>query len=299
MARRTLAPGTGRATVLTAAGPEPDPRRARADAVAAARAADVTVVVIGTTEGDESEGLDRTTLQLDATQAEFVHEIVRANTRTVVVVNCGAPVELPWRKDPGAVLLTWFPGQEGGHALADVLLGRVEPGGRLPTTWPATLAEAPVHQTRPVEGVLPYEEGLHIGHRAWLRSGTEPAYWFGHGQGYTTWAYEDLGRPEPAPGGHEIPVVLRNTGTRRGREVVQLYVSRPESTVERPVRWLAGWAAVEAGPGERVTAYVRVPERALQYWSPEPRGWVTEPGRFTLLAGRSAGDLPLRAALDV
>ncbi|MFD9379403.1 glycoside hydrolase family 3 C-terminal domain-containing protein [Streptomyces sp. NPDC059999] len=299
VARRTLAPGTGRATVLTAAGPEPDPRRARADAVAAARAADVAVVVIGTTEGDESEGLDRTTLQLDAIQVEFVHEIVRANTRTVVVVNCGAPVELPWRKDPGAVLLTWFPGQEGGHALADVLLGRVEPGGRLPTTWPATLAEAPIHQTRPVEGVLPYEEGLHIGHRAWLRSGTEPAYWFGHGQGYTTWAYEDLGRPEPAPGGHEIPVVLRNTGTRRGREVVQLYVSRPESTVERPVRWLAGWAAVEAGPGERVTAYVRVPERALQYWSPEPRGWVTEPGRFTLLAGRSAGDLPLRAALDV
>ncbi|MFD5934679.1 glycoside hydrolase family 3 C-terminal domain-containing protein [Streptomyces sp. NPDC060333] len=299
VARRTLAPGTGRATVLTAAGPEPDPRRARVEAVAAARAADVAVVVIGTTEGDECEGVDRATLQLSFNQKEFVHEIVRANARTVVVVNCGAPVELPWRGDPGAVLLTWFPGQEGGHALADVLLGRVEPGGRLPTTWPATLAEAPVRETRPVEGVLPYEEGLHIGHRAWLRSGTEPAYWFGHGLGYTTWAYEDLGRPEPAPGGHEIPVVLRNTGTRRGREVVQLYVSRPESTVERPVRWLAGWAAVEAEPGERVTAYVRLPERALQYWSPEPRGWVTEPGRFTLLAGRSAGNLPLRAALDV
>lgn len=299
VARRTLAPGTGRATVLTAAGPEPDPRRARADAVAAARAADVAVVVVGTAEGDECEGTDRTTLRLSPAHEEFVHEIVRANARTIVVVNCGAPVELPWRRDPGAVLLTWFPGQEGGHALADVLLGRVEPGGRLPTTWPATLAEAPVRETRPVEGVLPYEEGLHIGHRAWLRSGTEPAYWFGHGLGYTTWAYEHLGRPEPAPGGHEIPVVLRNTGTRRGREVVQLYVSRPESAVERPVRWLAGWAAVEAEPGERVTAYVRVPERALQYWSPDPRGWVTEPGRFTLLAGRSAGDLPLRAALDV
>lgn len=298
LARRELAPGTGRATVLTAAPPAPDPAEALAAAVAAARTADAAVVVVGTTEGAECEGHDRQTLRLPPPQDELVREIVRANPRTVVVVNAGGPVELPWRAAPGAVLLTWFPGQEAGRALADVLLGRAEPGGRLPTTWPAALADAPVRTTRPTRGVLPYEEGLHIGHRAWLRAGTTPAYWFGHGLGYTTWEYERLGTPEPAPDGYEVPVVLRNTGTRQGREVVQLHLARPDSAVDRPVRWLAGWTAVEAGPGERVTAYVPVPARTLRYWSPEARAWILEPGTFTVLVGRSAGDLPLRASLE-
>lgn len=298
-ARRRLAPGTGRATVLTAAPPAPDPAEALAAAVAAARAADVAVVCVGTIEGAESEGHDRTSLRLPAPQDELVRAIARANPRTVVVVNTGGPVELPWRADAAAVLLTWFPGQEAGHALADVLLGRAEQGGRLPTTWPAALTDAPVRTTRPAGGVLPYEEGLHIGHRAWLRAGTAPAYWFGHGLGYTTWHYEDLGAPEPAPGGgYEIPVVLRNTGPRPGREVVQVHLARPDSEVDRPVRWLAGWTAVRADPGERVTARVPIPVRALQHWSPETRTWATEPGRFTVHAGPTAGELPLRAELE-
>ncbi|MFG2750954.1 glycoside hydrolase family 3 C-terminal domain-containing protein [Streptomyces xanthophaeus] len=298
-ARRRLDPGTGRATVLTAAPPAPDPARALAEAVATARAADAAVVFVGTTEGGESEGRDRTSLHLPAPADLLVREVTRANPRTVVVVNAGGPVELPWRADAAAVLLTWFPGQEAGHALADVLLGHAEPGGRLPTTWPATLADAPVRTTRPTRGVLPYEEGLHIGYRAWLRAGTVPAYWLGHGLGYTSWEYERLAAPRPLPdGGHEIAVELRNAGARRGREVVQLHLARPGSAVERPVRWLAGWAAVEAGPGERVTASVRVPPRALQHWSADRGGWVTEPGRFTVLAGPNAGNLPLRTDLE-
>ncbi|MFE3559760.1 glycoside hydrolase family 3 protein [Streptomyces sp. NPDC059193] len=298
-ARRRLAPGTGRATVLTAAPPAPDPADALAAAVAAARAADVAVVCVGTTDGAESEGRDRTSLRLPEPQDELVRQVVRVRPRTVVVVNAGGPVELPWRAEAAAVLLTWFPGQEAGHALADVLLGRVEPGGRLPTTWPTALTDAPVRSTRPTAGILPYEEGLHIGHRAWLRAGRTPAYWFGHGLGYTTWRYEALGVPRPrADGGYRIPVVLRNTGTRPGREVVQVHLSRPGSAVERPVCWLAGWTAVRAGPGERVTAYVRIPARALQHWSPAARAWVTEPGRFTVRAGPTAGELPLRTALD-
>ncbi|MFH8889388.1 glycoside hydrolase family 3 C-terminal domain-containing protein [Streptomyces sp. NPDC017949] len=299
VARRALASGTGRATVLTAAPPDPEPGRARADALAAAGAADAVVVCVGSVEGGESEGRDRDTLELDSSQGRFIREIARANPRTIVVVNCGGPVVLPWRKDPAAVLLTWFPGQEGGAALADVLLGRAEPGGRLPTSWPDALADAPVRTTRPTRGVLPYEEGLHIGYRGWLRSGREPAYWFGHGLGYTTWEFERIGMPVPLPGGgYEVPVEVRNTGSRPGREVVQVHLARPGSTVERPVRWLAGWAAVRAEPGDRATARVRIPVRALQHWSPPAGGWVTEPGRFTLLAGRSAGNLPLRAALD-
>lgn len=286
--------------MLTAAPPAPDPAEALAAAVAAARAADAAVVCVGTTEGAESEGYDRSSLQLPAPQGELVRSVARVNPRTVVVVNAAGPVELPWRAKVAAVLLAWFPGQGAGHALADVLLGRAEPGGRLPTTWPGVLVDAPVKATRPSGGVLPYEEGLHIGHRAWLRAGTTPAYWFGHGLGYTTWRYEDLGAPEPDPGGgYEVRVTLRNTGPRSGREVVQTHLARPGSAVDRPVRRPAGWTAVRAAPGERVTARVRIPARALQYWSPQIRAWVTEPSLFTLQAGPTAGELPLRAELEV
>lgn len=320
VARRELADGTGRATLVTAAPPRPDRATALAEAVDAARAADAAVVFVGTTQDSESEGHDRTTLALPGDQDELVRAVIAAQPRTVVVVNSGGPVEMPWRDAAPAVLLTWFPGQEAGTGLADVLFGAAEPGGRLPTTWPATLADAPVRAVRPVDGVLRYAEGPHIGHRAWLREHRTPAYWFGHGLGYTTWEYENAsvaGEREAADGGSvfvpadadakaagreaafTVSVRLRNTGGRRGREVVQVYLARPGSAVERPVRWLAGYAAVEAGPGETVTAAVRVPHRALHHWSPQKTEWLTEPGTYEVYAGPSAGRLPLAATVEV
>ncbi|WP_409055455.1 glycoside hydrolase family 3 C-terminal domain-containing protein [Streptomyces sp. SYP-A7185] len=317
VARRELAPDTGRAVLVTAAAPEPDPDQALSEAVRAARDADVAVVVVGTTEGSESEGHDRTSLTLPGRQDELVAAVAAVNPRTVVVVNAGGPVELPWREQAGAVLLSWFPGQEAGSGLADVLFGRAEPGGRLPTTWGAELADAPVTETRPKDGVLVYAEGLHIGYRAWLRAGREPAYWFGHGLGYTTWnydrlrvtscrdAHEDVHEgPHGAHGeGHveeaalAVEVRLRNTGTRPGREVVQVYLARPGSAVERPVRWLAGFTAVRAEPGATVTATVRVPARMLRHWDTDEGRWRIEAGEWRVHVGRSAGDLPLTATL--
>lgn len=298
VARRQLAPGTGRATLLTAGPPPPPPARALAGAVRAARDADVAVVCVGTTDDSESEGHDRTGLALPGHQDALVREVAAANPRTVVLVNAGAPVEMPWRDQVAAVLLTWFPGQEAGAGVADVLFGNAEPGGRLPTTWGALLTDAPVTGVRPVDGALAYEEGLHIGHRAWARAGREPAYWFGHGLGYTTWRYDDL-RIRRQDGAFTVDVRIRNTGGRPGKEVVQVYLSRPRSTVERPVRWLAGYAAVEAPPGETVTASVRVPRRAFAYWSTASHGWEVEAGEYRLLVGRSAGDLPLTSTLTV
>lgn len=201
----------------------------------------------------------------------------------------------------GALLLTWFPGQEAGGGLADVLFGRSEPGGRLPTTWAASLADAPVTHTGPVDGRLDYTEGLHIGYRAWLRQGRQPAYWFGHGLGYTTWEYEHVGAPAQIEAGVQftIRVTLRNTGDRPGREVVQVYLARPASSVERPARWLAGYAAVCAEPDHAVTAEVVVAPRALQHWSSEKRAWANEPGDFRLMVGRSAGAMEWEAPLGV
>ncbi|TXR98115.1 beta-glucosidase [Streptomyces sp. col6] len=298
VARRSLAPGSGVATVLAAAPPAGDADAARAEAVAAARAADVAVVVVGTTEQSESEGHDRESLDLPEGQDALVRAVVRANPRTVVVVNAGGPVALPWHERVPALLLAWFPGQEAGDGLADVLFGRAEPGGRLPTTWAAAQDDVPVLGTAPgADGRLHYAEGPHIGYRAWLRSGGAPAYWFGHGLGYTAWEYEELTAPEPVRPGEpfDVRVRVRNSGRRRGREVVQVYLARSGSAVERPVRGLIGYAAVEAEPGESVVAVVRVDGRALAHWSPARHGWETEPGAFTLLGGPSAGDLPLTA----
>ena len=166
-----------------------------ADAVHLASSADAAVVVVGTTPELESEGLDRVSLGLPGRQDALVRAVAAVNVRTIVVVNAGGPVAMPWRDEVAAVLVAWLPGQEFGHALADVLVGVTEPGGRLPMTWGARDEDVPVLSTRPIDGALPYAEGLHVGYRAWLRAGANPAYPFGHGLGYTTWAYLGIEAP--------------------------------------------------------------------------------------------------------
>ncbi|WP_342800167.1 glycoside hydrolase family 3 C-terminal domain-containing protein [Nocardia sp. No.11] len=265
--------------------PQRDDEEEFAAAVELARAAGVAVVVVGTTEQIESEGVDRTSLRLPGRQDELVAAVAAVNPRTVVVVNSGAPVEMPWRDDVAAVLLSWFPGQEFGAALADVLTGTAEPGGRLPTTWPKTMADVPVLNTTPVNGVLDYTEGIHIGYRAWLRAGTEPAYPFGHGLGYTTWSTDDL-----VVAGRTVSITVTNTGDRDGKQVVQVYLSRPDSAVDRPVRWLAGFTAVTLAPGDSRTVAIPLPDRAFQHWG--PTGWESEPGEFVVQVGTSVADLP-------
>ncbi|MEU7427493.1 glycoside hydrolase family 3 C-terminal domain-containing protein [Streptomyces sp. NPDC040750] len=302
VARRELAPGTGRATVVGAAPDGPGRTESLAAASRAAREADAAVVVVGTGEQDEAEGRDRPHLALGPDQDALVRAVARANPHTVAVVNSGGPVELPWRDEVGALLLAWFPGQEAGGGLADVLLGRTEPGGRLPTTWPDRLTDAPVTRTLPEAGRLTYDEGVHIGHRGWLRARRAPAYWFGHGLGYTTWDYEELTGPPETPAGEDLTVGvrLRNTGSRTGREVVQVYLHRPGPTsVDYPERWLAGWTAVRAEPGGTVVARVCVPARSLCHWDVHAGDWRTEPGPCQVLAGRSAGELPLTLEVRV
>jgi beta-glucosidase len=205
---------------------------------------------------------------------------------------------MPWREDVAAILLTWFPGQEAGNALANMLLGRVEPGGRLPTTWPAEIADVPVQDTQPLDGTLVYPEGLHVGYKAWLQDEVAPAFPFGHGIGYTTWTYLDA---EPSGSGAQpaVTVRLRNSGSRRGRELVQLYLGRPDTAVERPLLWLGGFAWVEAAAGQTVEVVVPVDRWALRHWDEAAADWAVEPGRFEVRIGRSVGDLRLAAVIDV
>lgn len=268
--------------------PQRDAEELMAEAVEAAKQADVAVVVVATTDKVESEGFDRTTLNLPGRQDELVARVAAANPRTVVVVNAGSPVEMPWRNDVAAVLLSWFPGQEAGAALADVLVGLTEPGGRLPTTWPATLADCPVTDVTPVDGKLVYTEDLFIGYRAWDRSNVTPAYPFGHGLGYTTWEYEDAERD-----GESLTVRVRNTGSRPGREVVQVYLAPLDGDPARPARALAGFASVRAAPGETATATVTLPRRTFEVWDETSRDWAYRPGAYDVQVGGSSADCPL------
>jgi beta-glucosidase len=169
-----------------------------------------------------------------------------------------------------------------------VLFGAAEPGGRLPVVWPA--AEGPpIPSTRPVDGVLTYAESFHIGQRAYDRAGIAPAYPFGHGLGYTSWEYLEVTEV-----GGGVRVRVRNTGRRAGREVVQVYASRPDSGIERPSSWLVGFTGVTAQPGEEVLVEVPLAVRAFQHW--DAGTWRLEPGEFRLAIGRSAADVRLTTA---
>ena len=260
-----------------------------ARAAQAAASADIAVVVVGTNARVESEGYDRESLDLPGAQDELVRAVAATGTPTIVVVNAGSPVVLPWADEVAAIVQGYFGGQEFGHAIADVLTGAQEPGGRLPTTWPADLADVPVTDVTPRDGVLRYAEGIHIGYRAWLKDAATPAFPFGHGLGYTTWSWDDARRD-----GGEVAVTVTNTGARSGKQVVQVYAERADSALERPERWLIGFAAVTLDAGASATVSVPVPDRRLAHW--DGAGWSVEPGTYTLRAGSSVVELPL--ALD-
>ncbi|MEU9786079.1 glycoside hydrolase family 3 C-terminal domain-containing protein [Streptomyces phaeochromogenes] len=271
------------AFTLTHQEPQRDPDELIAEAVEAARAADTAVVVVATTERVESEGFDRKDLRLPGHQDELVQAVAAANPNTVVVVNSGSPVELPWRDDVSAVLLSWFPGQEGGAALADVLTGTHEPGGRLPTTW-GSLDSAPVTQVTPTDGELPYTEDVFIGYRAWEKEGRTPTYPFGHGLGYTDWTYDEI-----KVTGTTVTVRITNSGPRKGRETVQIYVSRR----------LAGFATAEALPGESTEVTIELPTRAFETWAEQTNTWAPLKGSFEIEASHSIADCRLRATVEV
>jgi beta-glucosidase len=270
-----------------------DPEVLIIEAAKAARQAEVAVVVVGTNSRVESEGYDRTSLDLPGYQDRLVHAIAAANPRTVVIVNAGSPVILPWRHVVAATLIGYFGGQEFGNALADILTGTTEPGGRLPTTWPATQASVPVLNTTPdADGKLRYDEGIHIGYRAWLKTGATPAYDFGYGLGYTTWSLNNVEGPaDPVTPGDSVPlkVSLTNTGERAGKQVIQVYAEKKDSTVERAVRWLVGSAPVWVEPGAHVSVDLQITTRLLAYWN---NGWNYEPGNYQMRAGFSVTDLP-------
>jgi beta-glucosidase len=278
--------------------PQLDDEELIEDAAQAASDSDIAVVVIGSAEGTESEGYDKDTMVLPGRQDELVRRVAAANANTVVVVNSGMPMLMPWADDVAAIIQVWFPGQAFGEALADSLLGAVEPGGRLPVSVPRVEADSPVLRAHPEAGDLIYAEGLLVGYRGYDRSGLDPLFCFGHGLGYTDWKYESVvAAAESIAAGQdlELVVTVRNSGRRAGRDVVQVYLEGPDDDPRRPLRTLAAFASIGAEPGEQVEARLTVPARQFARFDEGRRDWVWHPGTYTLHAGRSSRDLRLNA----
>jgi beta-glucosidase len=267
------------------------------EAAAAAAGSDVAVVVVGTSGDFESEGFDRKSLALPGRQDDLVQAVIATGTPTIVIVNAGAPVLLPWRNEAAAILLTYFGGQEMGTAIADILSGAAEAGGRLPTTWPATEEDVPVLDTTPVNGQVDYAEGIFIGYRGWLRNGKAPAYPFGHGLGYTQWEIQAIEAPATLSAGQPltVPVAVKNIGNRPGKHVVQAYLSAQPDASDRPQRWLAGYAVVRLDSAESKTVDITIPQRAFETWS--EGAWVRRPGDYAIHVGNAANDLTHTAPL--
>ena len=262
-----------------------------ADAVRAATGADVAVVVVGLTEEQETEAVDKSTLRLPGEQDALVEAVAAAARRTVVVVNAATPVLMPWRGKIDAVLWAGLPGQEAGHAVAAALVGAIEPAGRLVTTFPTADAATPAWSVTPVDGAVVYEEGTYIGYRGHHAGrAPEPEFWFGHGLGYGSWRYDSATLVDEST----VEVTVTNTGERPSREVVQVYLE--PAAADQPVR-LVGWQAVEVAPGASATVTVTGDARMWRTWDTDANAWGRLAPGGRLLVARGLGDV--RASLTL
>jgi beta-glucosidase len=272
-------------------------------AVQLAAASDVAVLCVGLNGEWDTEGRDRPHMDLVGRQDELIERVSAANPRTIVVLQTGGPVSMPWLSRVPAVLQAWYPGQECGNAIADVLFGVVNPAGHLPQTFPLRLEDNPAFLNYPGEnGKVRYGEGIFVGYRYYDKKRIEPLFPFGHGLSYTTFRYDNprLSTDRLEPGGElTVRIEVTNTGARAGQEVVQLYVGDEQARLARPPKELKGFAKVMLEPGETRTVALRLGMRALAYFDDARAAWVAEAGTFEVLVGSSARDIRARASLTL
>lgn len=269
---------------------------------------DVAVVVAGLPARYESEGFDRKLVVMPRGMRELIDRVCAANPCTVVVLQGGAPMEMPWREGPAAILLVYLSGCQGGGAAVDVLVGDVNPSGKLAETWPVDLAQTALGATYPdMDNEVLYREGPFVGYRYYDAVDVEPAFPFGHGMSYTEFAYEGLGvkvrvdAPAEVPLEVEVSFTLRNIGSRTGAEVAQVYIAPTSGAVPPPcpVQWLAGFAKIELEPGEERRVVLSLDETAFRKWDASLRRWCVYPGRYEVRVASSSRDIRLTASIAV
>jgi beta-glucosidase len=289
--------------VTYAAGYDPDNAATPAllaEAQAVAGRAKVAVVVVGLPPSSEAEGADRQHLNLPPGHNALIEAVQVVQPRTAVVLLNGAPVALPWVTRIPAIVEGWLGGQGSGGAIADVLLGRVNPSGKLAETFPVRLEDTPGHLSFPNDGTgrVPFAEGVFVGYRWYEARRIKPLFPFGHGLSYTSFAYEDLSVDNTAVTAADasctVSLRVRNTGTRAGHEVLQLYVRERQPRLRRPEKELRAFAKVGLGPGEETTVSFRLTLRDFAVYDPQAGGWTTGVGDYDLLVGASSDDIRLQ-----
>ena len=282
-----------------------------AEAARLAAEADVVIYVGGLIHGYtddwndnafDAEVLDKPDMHLPFGQDELIAAVLDANPNTVVALQSGGPVDMrAWAPRTRAILQAWYAGMEGGNALAEILFGRVNPSGKLPMTFPASLEDSPAHALAeyPDENlIIDHKEGLYVGYRYFDSFEVEPAYAFGHGLSYTRFEFSDL-QLQRREGGVSVRLKLTNTGEVAGAEVVQVYVSDDESSLERPAKELKGFDKIRLAPGASADVEVLLDEAAFSFYDADKMAWVMEPGGFTISVGSSSRDIRLRAGIEL
>jgi len=264
------------------------------DAVRLASASDAAIVFVGLSNLFEGGMNDREDISLPEGQDELIRAVAKANAETIVVLINGTPIAMPWLEDVSSVVEAYYPGQEGGNAIARVLFGDMSPSGKLPETFPKRLEDNPSHGFFPgAKGRVSYEEGIYVGYRHYDTKGIEPLFPFGHGLSYTTFEYSNLRIIPGTDGGIRVTLDVKNTGKAPGAEVVQLYVKDVEASVDRPKKELKGFAKIALEPGETKEAQIHLDRDAFAFLSPEKNQWVVEDGEFEILVGASSRDIRL------
>jgi beta-glucosidase len=269
------------------------------EAVTLAATTDVSIVVVGTNDDWESEGWDRDTITLPGEQDLLIAEVAKVSKRTIVIVNAGSPVSMPWLDDVEAVIYAWFPGQEFGDALVDLLVGDVEPSGRLPVTLPRRLEDTPAFEHHPGRnGVAKYLEGRLIGYRWYDTIGREPLFPFGFGLGYADVKIIDASKS----GTHGVDVAVRNESNRAGVQVVQVYAHRKDRDglpSDEPDQKLVGYARVKVAAKGTTMLHIDLDPDAYRMWDPEISAWAQWVGNVELRVGTSSRHIAHRIAITL
>lgn len=265
------------------------------DAIAAASRSDIAIVCVNTMH-QESEGRDRASMNLPGDQDQLIQAVSAVNKNTIVVLNNGAPVTLvPWLSGVSGLIESWFPGQEGGHAVASILFGDVNPSAKLPDTFAVKREDYPDYGNFPgTKGIVHYAEGIYVGYRHFDKNKIEPVYPFGYGLSYTTFRYNNLRLTTPAlsPGGQvSAKVDITNAGAREGAEVVELYVSDTAPKIDKPIRELKGFDKIDLAPGQTKTVTLTLTGRSLAYCDVPDKCWKADHGVYNIEVGASSRDI--------
>lgn len=265
------------------------------EAVTLAAKADVVIACLGLDEIQESEGLDRTCMRLKQNQTDLLKALYAVNKNIAVVLFAGSAVETPWRKYCRSILYAGLSGEAGAGAVYDVLTGKVNPAGKLAETWPESYKQVPSGKHFAGKGrTVEYREGIYIGYRYYQKVKAKTAFCFGHGLSYTTFTYSDISAGEKA-----VTFKIKNTGSRDGTEIVQLYISRPGREVFSPVRELKGFARVSLKAGEEKEVTIQLDDKAFRYWNVKTDRWETEGGTYMAAIGASCEDIRLTVSFFV